>query len=145
MSDRLPEPSDIDWVERAPAAAGVLLLPGLYLWHARGEWSMAIPAFLMAVALGLLGVGVHWLVLGRRRDGASLDAWFVSAALPITVASAAAVWITEGGLGWRTAVGSVTAGVAVSCWLLFVRIAARGLPDREASTERNTGDESPDA
>lgn len=135
MTEGLPDPRDIAWVKRAPAAAGVVLLPALFLWQTRGEWSMAVPAFVTAVVLGLLGVGAHWLLLGRRREGTSLDAWFVSAALAITVASAAAVWITEGGLGWGPAVGSVTAGVGVSCWLIFVRITVAGLPDGDGSPD----------
>lgn len=57
MSDRPPEPSDIDWLERVPAAVG--------------------------------------------------------------------------------AVGSVTAGIGVSCWLLFVRISVWGLPDRADSAEED--------
>lgn len=129
MTDRLPEPDDVRWLERVPAVVGALAIPGVWLWTSRGQWDMAVPAFLVAGVLGLAGVGVYWLVAGRRRAHVSLDAWFASAAAPIAVASAAAVWYTEGGLGWGAALGSVTAGVGVSCWLLFVRISVWGLPE----------------
>lgn len=135
MADREADGDAIDWVERAPAAGGAVFIPTLWLWHTRGEWSMAVPAFLLATALGLVGVGAYWLLAGRRREGTNLDAWGLSGAVPVAVASAAAAWYTEGGLGWRPALGSVTAGLVIACWLLFVRISVWGLPEGEGSSD----------
>lgn len=131
MEDRRGEARETDWMDRAPAAAGAVLLPVLLLWGTRGEWGMSVPAFLLAVALALVGVGGYLLLARLLGRPSSLTGWFVSGAATVAVASAAAVWWSTGALGWGAAAGSASAGAAVSCWLVFLRILVRGVPDVE--------------
>lgn len=122
-----------DCVERAPAAAGAVLLSALYLWATRHEWSIAIPAFLFAGFLGLLGAGLYWAAVERRREEPHFTGWFLAAAGTVTLVVALAAWGSGEWLGWRTALGSVVAGSGIGAWLVFMRIAVRGVPDAPGS------------
>lgn len=125
----------IDYVERAPAAAGVLLLPALYLWASRDEWRMALAAFLLAGLVGLLGAGLYWVAVERRRDRPDVTGWFLAAAGTITVVTGLAAWASGEWLGWRTVLGTTVAGTGIGGWLVFVRIALRGPPTEDAGSE----------
>lgn len=119
----------IDWEERMPGLAGAVFLPALWLWHTRGEWELAVPAFLLAAVIGLGGVGVYRLA-ARLRDGTTgLTGVFLSGAAAITLVVGATTWYAGGGPGWREATGSLAAGAGVSCWLVFLRILVWGVPE----------------
>ena len=119
----------VDYVQRTPAAAGAVLLSGLYLWAFRHEWSVAIPAFLFASFLGLLGAGLFWVAVERGHEEPHVTGWFLAAAGTIALVVGLAAWGSGEWLGWRTAFGSVVAGAGIGAWLVFVRIAVRGVPD----------------
>lgn len=125
----------IDHVERAPAAAGVVLLPALYLWAARDEWRIAIAAFLLAGLVGLMGAGLYWVAVERRRDRPDFTGWFLAAAGTIAVVTGLAAWASGEWLGWRSLLGATVAGTGIGGWLVFVRIALRGPPAEDADSE----------
>lgn len=125
----------IDYVERAPAAAGVLLLPALYVWASRDEWRIAIAAFLLAGLVGLLGAGLFWIAVERRRGRPEFTGWFLSAAGTIAAVTGLAAWGSGEWLGWRTVLGATVAGAGIGAWLIFLRIALRGPPAADGGSD----------
>ncbi len=116
---------------RVGAAVAALGLPGLWLWTVRHELPIAVPAILLAALVGLVGGGLWRFLVERRREPSDLTGYFVSAAAAVTLVSGVAARFSTDWLGWHSVLGAVAAGMFVACWLLFVRIALWGLPQRD--------------
>lgn len=109
----------------------VLGLPGLWLWTVRDELAIAVPAILLAALVGLIGGGLWRFLVERRREPSDLTGYFVSTAAAVTLVTGAAARVSGDWRGWHTLLGTVSAGLGVACWLVFVRIALWGLPQGE--------------
>lgn len=121
---------------RAGAAVAAVTLPALWLWSVRDQWRIAVPAVLLACLAGLIGGGIYRFAVERRREPSGLTGWFVAVAATVTLAGGSAAWFSGDWRGWHTVLGAVTAGAAVGCWLVFLRIALWGLPEAGSASGR---------
>ena len=121
---------------RVFAAACLAAELGMLGWTTREEWDVAVPALLLILCIGLLGFALYWLAVRRRGRPVTYEELSVSSGVFAALVTGGVTYGWGDWMGFRSVLGSLTAGVVVGVTLVLVRLIIWGPVAEAAPSEK---------